>query len=277
MVLIGLRSRKHIAPFNIARPASIEDCLSYLSEEKRVALMAGGLDLIDHMKGGHVFDTVVSLSSIPDLKGIRDGSDTITVGALTTHAALAEDSLIADRLPDIAKLWREVANPRVRLAGTIGGNVVSALPHYDAMPALLALGATATIADARSGLRSVPLNELSERNALLVNLVIPASSMRLVADRSLHPHVSVYAGAKIMSGKVMELQVAIGGAYSQPLAVALPAERLNQSTLGMQAGTFARMVVNALPEPLTDGFATGRYRLRMIDVLTRRLLVRLGT
>ena len=31
-----------------------------------------------------------------------------------------------------------------------------------------------------------------------------------------------------------------------------------------------------LPEPLTDGFASARYRRRMIEVLTRRSLIRLG-
>lgn len=275
-MLIGLRSRKHIAPFDFVRPASIDECLSCLSDGKRAALMAGGLDLIDHMKSGEVFDTVVSLSGIPELKGIQDGGDSITVGALTTHAALAENSLIAERLPDVAKFWRQIANPRVRQTGTIGGNLVSALPHYDAMPALLALGTTAAVADASSGLRRVSLSELARGDMLLVNVVIPASSMRLVADRSLHPHVSVYAGAKVVSGKVLDLRVAIGGAYARPRVVTVPVEELSQSSLGIEAATFARTVAEALPEPSTDGFASARYRLRIIDVLTRRLLVRLG-
>ena len=135
---------------------------------------------------------------------------------------------------------------------------------------------SATFADGRSGVQSVPLNELPVGNALLVNVAVPASSMRLVADRSLHPHVSVYAGAQIVSNNVLSLRVAIGGAYAHPQVIALPVEDLSQSSLGIQAAQFARMVVDALPEPLTDGFASSRYRLRMIEVLTRRLLVRLG-
>lgn len=275
-MLIGLRSRKHIAPFDVLRPTSIGECLLYLSGGERIALMAGGLDLIDRMKAGEVFDTLVVLSGIPELKGIRDNGDSVTVGALTTHATFAENTIVAEKLPDIAKLWREIANPRVRQTGTIGGNLVSALPHYDAMPALLALGATATIADATSGLRTVSLNELPVGEMLLVNVGIPASSMRLVADRSLHPHVSVYAGAKIASGNVTDLRVAIGGAYARSRVVTVPTEELSQSSLGTRAATIARTVVEALPEPLTDGFASSRYRLRMIEVLTRRLLVRLG-
>jgi carbon-monoxide dehydrogenase medium subunit len=275
-VLIGLRSRKHIAPFELVRPESIAACMSCLADGKRSALMAGGLDLIDRMKSGEVFDTVVSLACIPDLKGISAEGDTITVGALTTHAALSRDPIIAEKLPDLARLWREIANPRIRHAGTIGGNLMSALPHYDAMPALLAFGATATIASASDGVREVALDELPVGQALLVNIVIPTSDARLVTDRSLHPSVAVYAGATITSGKVTALRVAIGGAFARAQVVTLPAQDMPQASLGAQAAAVARMVADASLEPLTDGFASAGYRRRMIDVLTRRVLVRLG-
>jgi carbon-monoxide dehydrogenase medium subunit len=276
-VLIGLRSRKHIAPFDLVRPDNIAACLSSLAEGKRSVLMAGGLDLIDRMKSGEAFDTVISLSGIPDLKGISADGDTISVGALTTHAALSRNPIIAERLPDLAILWREIANPRVRHTGTIGGNLMSGFPHYDAMPALLALGATARIADSITGMRSVSLSELPGGHALFVKVMIPTSGARLVADRSLHPTVCVYAGATISSGSIMDLRVAIGGAYPRAQVIALPAQVTHQSSLGAQAESFARMVADALPEPLTDGFASAAYRRRMIEVLTRRSLVRLGS
>ena len=91
-VLTGLRSRKHIAPFDLVRPTSIDACLSWLSRGPRIGLMAGGLDLIDRMKFGQPFDTIVSLSAIPDLDGIRQTDGAIIVGALTTHAALSAGS-----------------------------------------------------------------------------------------------------------------------------------------------------------------------------------------
>ena len=64
-MLTGLRSRKHIAPFDLVRPTSIDACLSWLSRGPRIGLMAGGLDLIDRMKFGQPFDTIVSLSAFP--------------------------------------------------------------------------------------------------------------------------------------------------------------------------------------------------------------------
>ena len=238
--------------------------------------MAGGLDLIDRMKAGEVFDSIVSLSGIPQLKEIASYDNTVTLGALTTHAALTEHPLIRARFPDLAKLWHEIANARVRQTGTIGGNLVSGLPHYDTMPALLALGATATVANKASGMRTVSLSELTGAKVLLVNVIVPESSTRLLADRSLHPSVAVYIGANVMSGVVKEIRVAVGGAYSRPAVVFLPVSGLDQAALGEEAATFAQTVVNALPEPLSDGVASAGYRRRMIAVLTRRLLVRLG-
>lgn len=276
-MLTGLRSRKHIEAFDLVRPTSIEGCLSCLSEGPRIGLMAGGLDLIDRMKSGETFDTVVALSGIPQLNGIHQSDSAIIVGALTTHATLARDPVVAERLPDLAKLWREIANPRVRHTGTIGGNLMSHCPHYDAMPALMALGATATIAEPTTGMRSVPLDQLPGMQTLLVNIAIPATGSRLVADRSLHPSVSVYASAILTAGAITQLHLVFGCAYPRPILVALPVRHLQHTQLGSQAADLAEIATRALPEPLGDGFASARYRRRMLDVLTRRLLVRLGS
>lgn len=275
-MLTGLRSRKHIAPFDLVRPTSIEECCAWLARPGRTAVMAGGLDLIDRMKCGEVFDTIVALSDIVSLGGVRNDGDAIVVGALTTHAEMSHDAIIAERLPDLAQLWRQIANPRVRGAGTIGGNLVSALPHYDTLPALLALRATATVATSESGPRSVALSEPVGRGELLIDVRVPASPMRLLADRSLHPAIAVYLGADVSAVGIGELRVAVGGAYPRAPLVTLPYGRSGQS-LGADAASLAQQVVAALPAPHADGLASANYRRRMIEVLTRRLLIRLGS
>ncbi len=68
-MLTGLRSRKHIAPFDLVRPTSIDACLSWMSRGPRIGLMAGGLDLIDRMKFGQPFDTVVFVVRHPRSQG----------------------------------------------------------------------------------------------------------------------------------------------------------------------------------------------------------------
>lgn len=238
--------------------------------------MAGGLDLIDRMKNGEAFDRIISLSRVAGLSNIRVDGGTIVIGASATHAAIARSAVLTEHLPDLARFWSLIANPRIRYAGTIGGNLMSGQPHYDSMPALLALGATAATADG-SGRREIALPDLGGSQALLTDIRVPFAGRRLIADRSLHPALAVYVGACIAGEKISELRVAIGGAYSRAVAFALPAEDVSPSAVGAVSATLARDFVARLPEPASDGLASASYRLRMIEVLTRRLLVRLGS
>src|SRR5476649_2491832 len=146
-MLLGLRSRKHIPSFDLVRPANVEEACRALAMSGRSVVMAGGLDLIDRLKGGESADRIIHLAGVRELSGIRRDGDAISIGALTTHAQLAHSAMLADVLPDFPAIWRTIANPRVRFVGTLGGNLMSAAPHYDAWPALLALGADALVFD----------------------------------------------------------------------------------------------------------------------------------
>jgi carbon-monoxide dehydrogenase medium subunit len=258
----------------------MEEACRALSEPGRATLMAGGLDLIDRLKLGEPVDRIVHLAGVRELSGIERDGDTVSIGALTTHAELARSTLLAELLPDLPAVWRTLANPRVRSAGTIGGNLMSAMPHYDAWPALLALGAEAVALD-RSGARlASDLRALRGRADIILGQVrVPVDSFRrrLLADRSLHPIVSVYLGANIENGKVHSARIAVGCAYAQAAMVELPIASVPAATLGSDAAELARAAAGPLPEPISDGLASGSYRRRMIEVLARRLLIKLGS
>jgi carbon-monoxide dehydrogenase medium subunit len=242
--------------------------------------MAGGLDLIDWLKGGEAVDRIIHLAGVRELAGIRRDGDTISIGALTTHAELAHSAVLADLIPDFPALWRTIANPRVRLVGTLGGNLMSAAPHYDAWPALLALGADAVVFDRSGTAATVELPALRGRDDMILGQVrIGAASLqrRLLADRSLHPVVSVYLGASIDSGKVRSARIVAGCAHAQAVMAELPVAGAGVAALGSDAGDLARAVAGSVPEPIGDGLASGPYRRRMIEVLTRRLLIKLGS
>jgi hypothetical protein len=69
-MLIGLRSRKHIQPFDL-RPQSPKDSGLGMAPHRRAAFMADGPDLIDRMKNGEAFDCAIALEGIAAVKGIR--------------------------------------------------------------------------------------------------------------------------------------------------------------------------------------------------------------
>lgn len=277
--LVGLRSRKHIAPFELVRPATVQEAHTAMQTGPRTAFMAGGLDLIDRMKSGDAFDRVVFLEGVATLRGIRRAGGKIVIVALASHAEVAHSEVLAAAVPDFVALWRGIANPRVRLAGTIGGNLMSGLPHYDAAPALLALDARATLSDDAGGSRTVAIDALADHHGALLESIAfdEAPVLHLLADRSLHPTLSIYLAARASAqGELHAARVAVGCAYARPVAVDLPVAGKTLQTCAGNAAELAQAVAGALPAPIEDGVASRQYRRRMIEVFVRRLLVRLG-
>jgi carbon-monoxide dehydrogenase medium subunit len=274
---VGLRSRKHIRPFDLLRPANAGEAIGMALHDPRSAFMAGGLDLIDDMKSGTMFERVILLDGVAEMKAIRRVGGRIVIGALATHAEIACSDVLAEAVPDLVALWRTIANPRVRRTGTIGGNLMSGQPHYDAAPTLLALGAEAVLHTA-TGVRTAGIDKLADHpGALLDNISIAETPLRLYADRSLHPVLSVYLGARVSRGELAVARVAIGCAYERPAAVDLPVRGEPVRGLAARADEVVRAVGAALPANMADdGLASAAYRRRMCDVLIRRLLVRLA-
>jgi carbon-monoxide dehydrogenase medium subunit len=125
----------------------------------------------------------------------------------------------------------------------------------------------------------VELAALSGRNdTLLERILIPAAPrQRLLADRSLHPIISLYLGARLEGGKIHSARVAVGCCHAQPATVELPLTGMPVASLGADAAAIASKAAASFAEPISDGLASGSYRRRMIEVLTRRLLIKLGS
>ncbi len=271
--LVALRSRRHIAPFVAERPDSVAAAQALRAGPGASAYMAGGMDLIDWLKLGHALDRVIRLDGVPGLAAIAAGADGLRIGACATHGAIVGSDAVRGSLPDLAALWGAVANPRVRFTGTIGGNVMAGRSDYDGLPALLALGAAAEVA----GVGAVAPDRLAMLEAPLVTgfLIADPAGSRLFCDRSLRPAISVWLGLAVGEGAVTAVRLAVGMAYPAPVCVALPVA-LQLADLGREAAAVAADLVRLLPEPASDGRASGGYRRRMAGVLTRRILVRAG-
>jgi xanthine dehydrogenase YagS FAD-binding subunit len=110
-------------PFELAQPASVPEALSQLGSD--VTIKAGGVDLLDLMKDGVIAPRrLVSLTRVPGLDAIRDGSDGLTLGPLVTLAALAEDATVRARFSALADACAHAATPQVRNLATLGGNLL---------------------------------------------------------------------------------------------------------------------------------------------------------
>ncbi len=128
--------------FEYQRAKSVADASSALAKTGGKAL-AGGQSLVGAMKLRLANPgTVVDLSGIPDLKGVRKDGDAIVIGAMTTHAEVASSPVVKQAIPALAALAEGIGDRQVRNRGTLGGSIANNDPAADYPAAVLALGAT---------------------------------------------------------------------------------------------------------------------------------------
>ena len=87
-------------------------------------MLAGGYDSLDWFKDRVKQPTaVIDLEGVSELRGVRETSDGIEIGAMTTLTEIVNHPLIREQYGLLADAAARVASPQIRNAGTIGGNV----------------------------------------------------------------------------------------------------------------------------------------------------------
>jgi len=100
-----------------------EGALAEYGEGKAV-LKAGGIDLLDLMKEGvERPETVLSLHRLKELRYIREESDGLHIGCLTTLADIGRHELLKSKYAVLYHAAAEAATPQIRETATLGGNL----------------------------------------------------------------------------------------------------------------------------------------------------------
>ncbi len=127
-----------LPPFQLDRPISLDEALRLRADG--ATAYAGGTELLLAMGIGLLRpDVLADLKRLPELKGSSFVDGVLRIGGGCTHDEVANDPLVLQQLPILAKVASKVGNPRVRVQGTIGGNIVFAEPKSDIVPTLIAL------------------------------------------------------------------------------------------------------------------------------------------
>jgi len=111
--------------FQLLQPNSVSDTQKLLQQHGQDAwVLAGGLDSFDWLKDRiKKPKTVIDLSGVEELKGIRVTGDGLEIGAMTTLTEVAQHPVIKEKYGVLAQSAELVASPQIRNQGTIGGNV----------------------------------------------------------------------------------------------------------------------------------------------------------
>jgi len=110
--------------FQLLQPSSLAETEGLLHEHPDAWVLAGGLDSFDWLKDRiKKPDVVVDLTGVGELKGIRESSGGLEIGAMTTLTEVVLDSRVKEKYRVLAQAAELVASPQIRNQATIGGNV----------------------------------------------------------------------------------------------------------------------------------------------------------
>ncbi len=125
------------------RPACVAEAARLAAEDADAKVLGGGQSIIPALKLGLLAPSaLIDLAGIAELRGIRLQGRTLTIGAMTTHAAVAESPQVRSSIPALARLAAGIGDRQVRNRGTAGGSLANSDPAADYPAAALGLGAT---------------------------------------------------------------------------------------------------------------------------------------
>lgn len=272
--------------FEVHRVGTVDEAIELRRRfGQDAALYAGGTELLLAMKLGVArWPHLIDVKPIAVLSEIRAGNGSLRIGATVTHWALERDATVERSIPALARLERNVANVRVRAAGTLAGNLAFAEPHADPPALLLALGARVVL-QGPSGSRALPVGEFitgmydtalaPDELIVAIEVPIPSPDVRAayvkfqILER---PSVGVAAVATVRDGRfVGPPMVVVGAADEVPRRV--PTDELAGAD-ARAAGTGEALAeaARAAVEPVGDLAGSAEYKRHLVGVFARRAL-----
>lgn len=274
------------AQFDYVAPASVEDALAALAQHGDDAkIIAGGQSLLPVLRMRlNAPEMVIDLGRIESLRGVRDDGDAIVVGAMTPHAVVGSDPLVAEHAGLVAKAIEHLADAQVRHRGTLGGALAHADPAGDLGAPALALGAEFVIAGA-GGTRTVAADDffvdLFEtaigEDEILTEVRIPKRTgwgsryEKFVRVAHQWPIVAVAATVRMDGDTIAEARIGLTNMGSTPLRARAVEDALAGASLDAVAAAAERAAEGTSPPSDLNGDAD--YRSHLARVLTRRAVL----
>lgn len=281
------------ADFEYRKAGSIAEAVQLLADNPGAKLLAGGHSLIPLMRFRLARpEVVIDIGGIANMRGITESGDTINIGALTTHAEIANSAEVQRANGLLAEAAGGIGDPAVRNRGTIGGNLAHADPSSDWGTVLTALGATVSV-QGPAGSRTINVGDLIEdafvtalaENELITTVSVPtlAANQRAEYAKMAHPasFYAVVGGAVVITmdgDRCTAASVAVGGLTPRPVKAPAVEQALSGTTLTMSsiADATARLgedLEAAGVDLIGDVYASADFRSSVAPVEVKHALL----
>ncbi|MCK5837470.1 MAG: xanthine dehydrogenase family protein subunit M [Desulfobacula sp.] len=150
-------------PFTYLSPTTVEEAIAFHGQHGETAkYIGGGTDVIVKLKEEWIEpDFLISLKKIEEMSDLHKNEATgeLSIGAMVTHATLEKSLMIRNEYPIIYDAVSNIGSLQVRNVGTIGGNLINAVPSADGAIPLIALDGVALL-HGPDGERSADVKDL---------------------------------------------------------------------------------------------------------------------
>jgi carbon-monoxide dehydrogenase medium subunit len=266
-------------------PSELAAAIRLLAAEEDARPLAGGQTLIAMLNADLLRPTMlVSLHCIATLRGIERRADgSVRIGAMTTHAALAEARLPGGQALAPAAAAR-IGHAAIRTRGTLGGAVAHADPSADYPAVLVCLEAAIEI-EGPDGRRVLPaaaffqgfLTTALGQGELVSAVVLPAGPPEMCVHYEKFARVegdfatvSVAVALRLEGGRIGAARLGLGGCGATPLRSAEAEARLAGRPLDDAVLAEAGALLAAASDPLDDVRGSAAYRRSIIPPLVAR-------
>ena len=272
------------ANFDYESPRTLNEALALLASKQEAKILAGGHSLLQAMKLRLAAPaTLVDLGRIPELSYLRDFGGQVAIGAMTTHAMVADSELLFRVSPLLAEAAAAIGDVQVRNRGTLGGSLAQAHPAADYPAAILALDAE-IVTQSQTGEHVIPAREfftgmfstaLSAQEIITEVRVPRTEGCGTCYKKFAHPAsgyavVGVAVVLKRRGDKIESAAIGITGVGPNAYRATAVEEALRGKPLTAMAAA-AEPAAGGI-EALGDTFASADYRRHLAKVFTRRAL-----
>ena len=271
--------------FDYHRAGSLAEAVELLATLRDAKLISGGHSLLPAMKLRAAQPAaVVDIGRIPGLSRIESDGEHLRIGALTTHAAVADSAAVREGSPMLAEAAAAIGDIQVRNRGTLGGSLAHADPGADYPAAMLALGAEITAvgtggerkisaADFFVDILTTALDETEIVTSVRVPKVAGGAYLKHRHPASSYAVVGVAARVALADGAVESCAIGVNGVAGKAvLAEAAAAAFAGGPASADRIATAAARVAEAFDDPLGDLYASGEFRVHLAGVYAKRAL-----
>ena len=269
-------------------PTTLDGAVQLAAEAKgSVRYLAGGTDVLVQLRSGlHQPDLMIDLKRIPGMLDVtRTADGGWKIGAAVPGILLGAIEELRNGWPGVVEAMELIGSTQIQGRASLAGNLCNASPAADSVPAMIAAGATASIAGP-GGSREAPVSGIAAgpgktslaKGEIVESINLPTRSgagadayLRFIPRTEMDiAVVGCAVNLTLDGGLISEASVALGAVAPTVLTVPEAADAICGTRLEDGALEEMAAACRAACRPIDDKRGTVEFRTSIAGVLGQR-------